>query len=105
MKFPITLLLLASTLTGFAQTNQSEQKKSDTLTINSQSLPAAVKFGRDVYKLHKATPGQKTFSLELTEPVLSAILQCLELSTGSHVQIEQIKNVLREQIIPQTKEP
>lgn len=105
MKLSLTLLLLVTAFAATAQTKDSKTNNSDTLVITSPGLPAAAKFGKEVYRLHKVTPGQKTFLLELTEPVLAALLQCLELSTGSHVQIEQIKNILRDQIVPQTKEP
>lgn len=104
MKLQMTLLLLLTAFAAAAQSAPSNERKSDTLIINSPTLPPAAKFGKDVYKLHKAIPGQKTYSFEFPEAVLTAIFQCLDLSTGPHLQIEQIKNILREQLKPQMNE-
>lgn len=105
MKFQITLLSLVTAFSATAQTTKPESRQSDTLIITSPALPAAAKFGKDVYKLSKAIPGQQTYSFEFTEPLLSALFKCLDLSTGPHVQIEQIKNILREQLKPQMNTP
>ena len=100
MKIPVVIIMLLSTLMADAQT-EKQAPRADTLVISTPTLPAAVKHNGNVYQLKKIVPGTKIFSLDFTEPVLSALLQQLDLSNGSHYEVEQLKALIREQLKPQ----
>jgi len=97
MKIIGTIILSLSVLVAGAQ--KLSRPAGDTLVVST--LPAIVKYNNDVYQLKKVVPGTKTYSLEFTEPALSALMQQLELSNGSHYEVEQLKALIREQLKPQ----
>lgn len=103
MKLMISCLLLFMALITKAQTKPLAAISSpqDTLIISGSKLPEVAKFGQDLYSLKKITPGQKTFTVEFNNTTIATLFQYLELSTASHLGIEQLKNYIRQQLKPQ----
>ena len=102
MKIIGTIISLFSVLIAGAQVQkQPPQVKEDTLIISTPALPTVVKHNNSFYQLKKIVPGVKTYSLDFNETALTALMQQLELSNGSHYEVEQLKALIREQLKPQ----
>lgn len=97
MKILVTVILLLSSLIAGAQAKK-HPSQGDTLILSTPTLPAIVKYNNDVYQLKRVTQGTKVYSLDFTESVLAALLQQLDLSNGSHYEVEQLKALIREQL-------
>lgn len=99
MKGILTVFIFFLPFSLIAQTNSKTVSTGpDTLTITSPNLPAMIRHNTNIYQLKKITPGVRTFSFDFTEPALSVLLQLIELSNGSHYEVEQVKALIREQL-------
>ncbi len=77
----------------------------DTLTIKSNLIAfdsvSYLKVGNKIYSVSQVMPGVYNFSFN--ETVLNELIKTIEQSTNGHLQVEQLKAILREQLTPQVK--
>lgn len=77
----------------------------DTLTLKTSKVVSdsvtAIKIGNKIFKLEKETPGQYKFVFN--EAFLNELFRTMEQSTNGHLQVEQLKTVIREQLGSQVR--
>lgn len=92
MKFLVILLSLSCMFLD--ETHAQIAPATDTLSV--QTAPKFIKAGKDLYTVTKQAPG--IFLITLSAPAVNALIKSLDLSSGSHTDIEELKKILYEQL-------